>query len=157
MRRMAAIAIVTAAVISSQVLLAQPMKRTATGTAGDPIWQGTLHADDGRTFVTDGGFVIDAALARPAKLPERTIPPKVLQDYLSTPHKDEFGFSDLVAAASGKTYSAPNGIALSSTYVNFLRRVLSGTSVRFRMSGGLQPIVVFADAVAVAVLMPVKQ
>ena len=150
-------AIVTVAVISSQVLLAQPMKPTAPGTAGDPIWQGTLHADDGRTFVTDGGLVIDAAFAKPAKLPERTIPPKVLQDYLSTPHKDEYGFSDLVAAPSGKTYAAPNGIALNATYINFLRRTLSGSSVRFRMSGGLQPIVVLANGVAVAVLMPVKQ
>ena len=112
---------------------------------------------DGRTFVTDGGLAIDASLAKPAKLPEREIPPKVMQDYLSVTNPNEYGLRDLSAAPSGKTYSAPNGVALNATYVDFLRRILPGGSVRLRVGEKRQPIVIVADGRAVGVLMPVAQ
>ena len=139
-------------------LLAQtPMKPTTPGISGDPVWQGVLRMADGRTFVTDGGLAIDASLAKPAKLPEREIPPKVMQDYLSVANPNEYGLSDLTAAPSGKTYSAPNGVALNATYVDFLRRILPGGSVRLRVGEKRQPIVIVADGRAVGVLMPVAQ
>ena len=148
-----------AVVLTAQAVVAQqsPMKPTAPGTRGDPVWQGTLRMPDGRTFVTDGGLVIDAALAKPAKLPDREIPPKVLEDYFSAVHKDEYGFSDLKPAASGKTYTAPNGISLNATYIDFLRRTLPVASARFRMREGLTPIVIVVDGKPVGALMPVKQ
>ena len=49
---------------------------------------------DGRTFVTDGGLAIDAALAKAAKLPDRELATKILEDYLGAAHKDECGFKD---------------------------------------------------------------
>src|SRR5262245_9394558 len=101
-------------VMTAQVLLAQtPMKPTVPGTPGDPAWQGAVRLSDGRTFVTDGGLAIDAALAKPAKLPDRELAGKLLEDYLNASYKDEYGFSDLDAAASGRTYTAPNGITLN--------------------------------------------
>jgi hypothetical protein len=151
----AAVAIVT--LMTAQVVFAQTgMKPTAPGSQGDPVWQGVLRFADGRTFVTDGGLAIDATVAKPAKLPSRELPSKVLEQYFSASHKDEYGFGDLTAALSGRTYSAPNGIALNATYVSYLRRILSG-SVRFRMTGAMQPVVIAADGKAVGVLMPVKQ
>jgi hypothetical protein len=149
-----------AAIMTAQVLLAQtqaPMKPTAPGTAGDPTWQGTVRLGDGRTFVTDGGLAIDAVLAKPAKLPDREVAARVLEGYLNAPHKDEYGFGDLSAVASGRTYTAPNGIALNATYIDFLRRTLPARSVRFRMTGALQPVVIHANGQAVGVLMPVRQ
>jgi hypothetical protein len=148
-----------AVVLLAQAALAQrqtPMKPTAPGTGGDPAWQGVVKMSDGRTFVTDGGLAVDTALARPATLPGREIPGKVLESYMAAPHTSEYGFGDLVPALTGKTYTAPNGIALNATYINFLRRVAPGGS-RFRMSGGLQPIVVVANGSAIAVLMAIKQ
>jgi hypothetical protein len=132
-----------------------PMQHSAPGTPGDPVWQGTARMSDGRTFVTDGALAVDAAFARPATLPARQVPGKVLEDYAKAPHKDECGFSDLALAASGKTYSTPSGIALNSTYINFLRRVAPRGS-RFRMTDGMHPVVLVADGTAIAVLMPVK-
>jgi hypothetical protein len=67
------------------------------------------------------------------------------------------GLGDLSAAASGKTYTAPNGIALNATYINYLRRTLPSGSVRFRMTAKLEPVVIVANGSAVGVLMPVKQ
>jgi hypothetical protein len=32
------------------------MKPAVPGTPGDPVWQGTVHMSDGRTFITDGGL-----------------------------------------------------------------------------------------------------
>ena len=139
-------------------LLAQTrMKPTAPGTSGDPVWQGVLKMADGRTFVTDGGLAIDASLAKPAKLPDRVIPPKVMQDYLSVTNPNEYALSDLSAAMSGKTYSTPNGVAMSATYINFLRRILPGGTARLRVGEKRQPIVIVADGRAVGVLMPVAQ
>ena len=159
MRRIAIAAAAAAVVLAAQAVLAlqSPMKPTAPGTRGDPVWQGTLRMPDGRTFVTDGGLVIDAALAKPAKLPDRELAPKVLEDYFSAVHKDEYGFGDFKAAASGKTYTAPNGIALNATYIDFLRRTLPVASARFRMREGLTPIVIVVNGKPVGALMPVKQ
>lgn len=160
MRHLTTAAAVAVAVMTAQVLSAQsqkPMKPTAPGTSGDPTWQGTVRLTDGRTFVTDGGLAIDAALAKPAKVPDRTFPPKVLEDYLNAAHKDEYSFSDLTAVATGRTYTTPSGIALNATYINYLRRTLPTRSVRFRMTAPMQPVVVVDSGKPVAVLMPVRQ
>ena len=146
--------------MTAHLLLAQtqkPMTSTPPGTPGDPAWQGTLSLTDGRTFVTDGGLAIDAALARPATVPARTLAAKVLEDYLNAPHKDECGFGDLTAASTGRTYTTPTGIALSVTYIDYLRRTLPARSARFRTTGPAQPVVVVMEGKPVAVLMPVKQ
>jgi hypothetical protein len=43
------------------------------------------------------------------------------------------------------------------TYVDFLRRTMSASTVRLRMKGNMEPIVIMANGSAVGVLMPVKQ
>lgn len=160
MRLATILATISVVLLAAPPLSAQdprkPMKPAAPGTAGDPVWQGVLRSPDGRTFVTDGGLVIDAALAKPAKLPGREIPPKVLQDYFALAHTAEYGFGDFHADATGKTYSAPNGVALSATYVSFLRKVLP-RSARFRVSGSTQPVVILAGGTPVGAVMPVVQ
>jgi hypothetical protein len=157
MRHISGNVIAAVLIMSAQVLLAQTrMKPTTPGSSGDPAWQGVVRLADGRTFVTDGGLAIDVAFAKPVQLPTRELPAKVLDQYLNASHKDEFGFSDLSAAPSGRTYTAPNGIPLNATYITFLRRTLP-RSVRFRMNGGMQPVVIVASGTAVGVLMPVKQ
>jgi hypothetical protein len=148
-----------AALLTAQPVSAQsqtPMKPTVPGTPGDPVWQGTLRTSDGRTFITDGGLAVDAAFARPAALPARELPAKLLEDYLKAAHKDEYGFADLTLAATAKTYTSPSGVALNATYIDYLRRAAPRGS-RFRMTAGVQPIVVVADGSPIAVLMPVKQ
>lgn len=146
------------AVLLVRAVLAQAaMTPAAPGTAGDPKWQGTIRMSDGRTFVTDGGLAVDAALAKPSKLPERVVSGKVLEGYLAAKQPDECGFGDLTAAVSGKTYTTPKGIALNATYINYLRRILPARGVRFRMSGELDPVVVAANGKSVGVLMPVRK
>ena len=134
-----------------------PMSPTTPGTSGEPAWQGTVLLSDGRKFVTDGGFAFDAAIAKPAKLPERQFPSKIVEEYLKAPHKDECRLADLVGNASGKTYRTPSGIALNATYINYLKRVLPARSVRLRMTAPMQPILVESDGKLVGVLMAVAQ
>lgn len=154
---LAAIAIGAFVLLGVQQVLAQErMHPTAPGTPGDPVWQGILRLPDGRTFVTDGGLVIDAAIARPASLPGREFPPKLLQSFFGAPHEHEYGFEDFHAAATGKTYTTPEGVGLNATYVDFLRRVLP-RSARFRLGGATGPIVVTVDGNAVGAFMPVAQ
>jgi hypothetical protein len=145
------------ALIGAQALLAQtPMTNAAPGTANDPIWQGLILLDDGRTFVTDGAFVIDAALAKPAKLPERKIPGKVLLGYFSETYTDECGLTDL-RRTSDRLYTTPSGIALNSTYVNYLRRTLPSRSTSLRMSAPGRPLLIVVNGKPVGVLMPMSQ
>ena len=158
MRRLTLAAAVAALLIAFPVSAQRqaPMKPTVPGTPGEPIWQGTVRMSDGRTFITDGGLAVDAALARPAVRPTREFPAKVLEDYMKASHKNDYSFADLSLAATGKTYTSPSGIALNATYINYLRRIAPRGS-RFRMTSGVQPIVVVADGRPIAVLMPVKQ
>src|SRR5688572_30352020 len=76
------IAIAALAMIATMSATAQPgqkpMTPTAPGTSGDPAWQGIVRLSDGRVFVTDGGLAIEAALAKPAKLPDRELAAKIL-------------------------------------------------------------------------------
>ena len=138
-------------------LTSQRMKPTEPGTPGDPRWQGQLRLSDGRTFVTDGGLAIDAALARPDPLPARVLTAKVLEDYLAAKPKDEFSVNDLKKAANGRTYTAPTGVVLNATYIDYLRRILPAASLRIRVEGDLKPAVVVSKGVAVGVLMPVAR
>ena len=155
--------IITAATIvllTTQVTWAQkqpPMKPTAPGTRGEPAWQGVVRASDGRTFITDGGLAIDAAIAKPAKLPARELAAKVLEGYLAAAHKAEYSLSELRVAEPSKTYASPNGVLLNATYIDYLRKILPASTVRLRMTGDMQPVVIAANGTAVGVLMPVKK
>ncbi len=152
-------ALVCTALFVADPLFAQ-IKPTAPGTSGDPLWQRTLHLSDGRTFVTDGGLAMDAALAKPASLPDATLPAanaKIIEGYLAATWKDEFAVSQLTANPNGRTYAAPSGLLLNSTYVNFLRRVLPNRTLRFRMESEMKPMIVMSDGKAVGVLMGVKR
>jgi hypothetical protein len=150
----AATALLVALPVSAQKQTA--MKPTVPGTPGDPVWQGTLRMSDGRTFITDGGLAVDAAFAKPAALPTRELPAKVLENYMKASHKNEYAFTELRRAATGKTYTSPSGIALNATYIDYLQRVAPRGS-RLRMTEAGQPIVLVADGSTIAVLMPVKQ
>lgn len=104
MRHLAAVVTFAFAVMAAQLLSARTqerMKPTAPGTPGDPTWQGVVRLTDGRTFVTDGGLAIDAAIAKPAKLPARALAPRALEGFLNAAHKEECSFSDLRAGATG--------------------------------------------------------
>jgi len=157
--RRAALAVAMAVMIVPALVAQrqQPMTPATPGTVADPTWQGRAKLSDGRVLVTDGALAIDAAVVKVAKLPERELPSKVLEDYLKLPHKDECGLNELTAAVSGRTYLTPSGLALSSAYVSYLRRTLGAGRVRFRSGGALEPIIVLVGGKAVGVLMPVKQ
>jgi len=153
-------AVATALVLAPGFPVRAQMKPTAPGTPGDPVWQRTLHLSDGRTFVTDGALAIDAAIAKPASLPESTLPAASatrVESYLAASLKDECAFADLKANADGRTYTAPSGLRLNATYVDFLKRKLSTRSLRIRMGEELQPMVILFEGKRVGVLMAVKR
>jgi hypothetical protein len=133
--------------------VADPLKPTAPGAGGAPVWQRVVHLSDGRTLVTDGGLAIDAALAKPAKLPTGEASGKIIEGFLARPGT-EVPITDLQPA--GTVYTAPSGMKLSATYVDYLRRTL-GERVTFRMGGDLDPIVIVAGGKPVGVLMAVRR
>jgi hypothetical protein len=137
----------------ARATIAEPLKPTAPGAGGDPVWQRVVHLSDGRTLVTDGGLAIDAAIAKPAKLPTGEAGGKTIEGLLAR-QGTEVPITELQPA--GTTYTAPNGMNLSATYVDYLRRTL-GERVTFRMGGELDPIVILAGGKPVGVLMAVRR
>ena len=134
----------------------QKIKPTAPGSSGDPNWQRLVTLSDGRTLVTVGGMALDVEIAMP-KLPAEgltKIPGKILEGYLAGSFTHEFGLGELKVKEAGRTYVAPSGVLVSATYVDFLRRTMSASTVRLRMKGNMEPIVIMANGSAVGVLMP---
>ena len=138
------------------VLLAAPLTFAADGV---PAWKKTLEMSDGRTFVTDGAMTIDAALAKPAELPKDVLPQassKIMEKFMAAELPNEYAIGELERAESGK-YRAPNGLILSALYVDFLRSVLADGTLRLRMKGDLEPVVVLSSGKAVGLVMAMKR
>jgi hypothetical protein len=153
------VTVLMAGISVEALIVQQRIKPTAPGTPGDPNWQRVVALSDGRTFITDGGLAIDMAVVKPKPPAEglAQVPGKVLESHLAGSFTNECGLSDLAVKEAGRTYVAPSGVLLNATYVDYLRRTLSASSVRLRMKGNAEPIVIVANGSAVGVLMPVKQ
>ena len=146
------------AVLLPNAALAQNHPTPTTPGSPGPLWQRMVQLDDGRTFVTDGGMAIDAALAKPT-LPNNALAPvggKIIERYLTADLPNEFSLSQLTPRDGSRTYAAPNGVVLNATYIDFVRRTLAPRQVRFRMKGELDPVIITVDGKPVGVMMPVK-
>ena len=123
-----------------------------------PTWWRALAMPDGRTFVTDGGLSIDAALVKPASMPEKLPPASatVIARLLATPSEKETALVDLQPGKSPNTFTTKDGVILNGNYITLLRSVLAPGRTRLRTRGKTDPVVVVADGQAVGVMMPVQ-
>ena len=140
--------------ISAQTNSIQP---SAPSVVAPPAWSRVMPMPDGRTFVTDGGLTIDAAVARPATLPSVRLPPesgKLMARYFAGPFTADVGLRDLRTGDFKNTFKTADGISLNGNYVNFLRAVLP-SGARLRLKSDREPIVVMVGDKPIAVLMPV--
>src|SRR6476646_1344274 len=61
-------------------------------------WDRVVHLHDGRTFVSDGRFLLDVALAKPAVTPSKVLgeaTAKIVDGYLTAPLTDDFSVLQL--------------------------------------------------------------
>ena len=102
---------------------------------------------DGRTFVTDGGLSIDAALVKPASMPEKLPPASATQidRLLATPYENETTLGDLRAGNAPNTFTTKDGVILNGNYITLLRSVLAPGRTRLRTRGKTDPVVVVQD------------
>jgi hypothetical protein len=122
-------------------------------------WKRLVRLTDGRTFVTDGSFTIDTAIAKPSEPPKNVLAAasaKLVEGYLAALLPDEFALDELKSGRPG-TYESPSGVTLNAVYVDYLRRVLPPSTLRFRMKGDLEPVVVLSSGTAVGLVMPMKR
>jgi hypothetical protein len=123
-----------------------------------PIWWRAIPMDDGRLFVTDGGISIDAAVVKPATLPEK-FPPAAganVARLLSTPYDKETSLGDLRPGTRPNTLVTAEGIVLNGNYITLLRSVLKPAQARLRTKGKTDPVVVVVEGRAIGVMMPVQ-
>ena len=130
---------------------------SAAAEEKSPNWSKTIRMTDGRTFVTDGAFMIDAGVAGVTDLPKTELPEataKLIERYMSAPHTSEAYVSELVLGSDPRMYRAPSGLFLNADYVSFIRRKLP--QAKFRMKGELDPVAILSNGKAVGVVMPMK-
>ena len=138
----------------------QPPIRPSSPASGDtmPVWSRVFTMPDGRPFVTDGGLAIDAAVAKPATMPQTAMGARtgelMARNFLG-PYQEDIAFGDLRASSLKNTLVSPKGVFLNGNYVTYLRGVLSARRARLRMKGPRDPVVVLEDGIPVAILMPV--
>lgn len=155
------LAVVGALAISEpHALSAQPSRPpiSTPSVVAPPTWWRAIPMPDGRTFVTDGGMSIDAALAKPATMPEK-LPPetgKTIVKHLASPYDKETTLGELRPGARPNTFVTPDGVILNGNYVTLLRSALSPGRTRIRTKGRTDPVVVTLDGSPVAVFMPIQ-
>jgi hypothetical protein len=125
-------------------------------TVAPPVWSRLLRMPDGRSFVSDGGLAIDAALVKPATMPSVVIPvesTKTITTRMMAPHQEEIGLGQLASGRRENSFVTPAGVHVNGNYVTLLRRVVPARA-RLRTRGVADAITVVVDGEMVAFLMP---
>ena len=122
-----------------------------------PAWTHAmkLPPPDGRTFVSDGGLVLDIGIAKPAVRPSQTMAKDMstaVAGYLSGYYPTEFGLADLKDGPSPAVVVGPEGFAVSRNYVTFLTRY--APRVRLRTKGQGYHVLLVLDQRNVGLLLP---
>jgi hypothetical protein len=145
----------------SPVIAQQPSRPQLSSPAvkAPPAWWRLLPMPDGRTFVTDGGLSVDAALAGQAGLPSEILPPETgarLAGLLAGRFEHESKMGDLRPGTASNTFTTPDGVLLNGNYVTFLRQAGPAARMRLRTLGKTDPVVVVVGDRPVAVMMPLQ-
>jgi hypothetical protein len=124
-----------------------------------PAWSHSIKMPDNRTFVTDGGLVVDVEVGRPAMRPAQQLPPdmaKAFANYLAAAasYPTDIGLGDLRAGGQRNTFVAPDGTVVNANYVIFLRR--NAPRVRLHLKSASDPVILTLDQRAVGLLMPLR-
>ena len=136
------------------------MKPSSPAVVAPPTWSRAIKMPDGRTFVTDGGLMIDAAVARPATMPSVVLPVengKLMAQRFDAPFDKEFGLAALRPGSAANSLETPTGITLNGNYVAFLGRVLPIGRTTLRTKGNMDPVIVVTDGKPVAIMMPLAK
>ena len=123
--------------------------------ASDEIgWNKKFHLPDGRLFVTDGAFMLDAELAKPDKLPDLELPAQTgetMARFMDAKDLTEVELDDLERGTQDDTYEAPNGLPFAAKYVEFLQDAVPDASLR--IGADQQPVVIIDGDKPVGLVM----
>src|SRR5512141_378299 len=122
--------------------------------APPPAWQFTVDVD-GQKYVTDKVVVLAEKLAKPGKeLPAatETVAPAVAA-IIKHPAATRVPLSKL---QRGKFVTAPNGMQLGATYVDFLAARVGEKALSFGFVASCQPVLVYSGEAVVGALSPLS-
>ena len=154
---LSALLLVAVAGIASSSAAQTPAQSDPKRVQTMPAWtqKVKLPLPDDRTFVSDGGLVLDVEVAKPAVRPSESMPAdmgKAVAGYLSGYYPTEFGLSDLREGPSPAVFVGPQGFAVSRNHVTFLTRYVP--RVRLHMKGDGYPVLLVLDKRKIGLLLP---
>ena len=125
-------------------------------SADDAIaWSRMFRLADGRLFLTDGAFSLEADLAKPAALPPGPEMPAATGDimgrYMAAEPLTEVELDDLESGSQDDTYETPDGLPFAAKYVELLQDKVPDASLRIR--GDREPVVIVDDGKPVGLIM----
>lgn len=155
--RQSALLLVALATVAAPAAAQPPPRSDPRLVQTVPAWTHTvkLPPPDGRTFVSDGGLVLDIEVAKPAVRPSQSMPADMgtaVAGYLSGYYPTEFGLADLRDGPSPAVVVGPQGFAVSRNYVTFLTRY--APRVRLRLKGDGYPVLLVLDRRHIGLLLP---
>ena len=147
-------------VAMASTIAGQPSKPpiSSPSVVAPPTWWRAIPMPDGRTFVTDGGLSVDAALVKPKVMPEKlpSASATMIARHLASPYDTETALSDLRAGTQPNTFTTPTGVILNGNYITLLRSLELPGRARLRTKGKTDPVVVMSGEQAVGVMMPIQ-
>jgi hypothetical protein len=157
MLRLSALLLVAVAGMASSAAAQAPSHSDPRRVQTMPAWSHKvkLPLPDDRTFVSDGGLVLDVEVAKPAVRPSESMPAemgKAVAGYLSGYYPTEIGLSDLREGPTPAVFVGPQGFAVSRNHVTFLTRYVP--RVRLRVKGDGHPVLLVLDQRKIGLLLP---
>ena len=125
-----------------------------SGDSDEILWNKKFRVPDGRLFVTDGAFMLDAELAKPGELPDTELPAstgEVMARQMAAERPTEIELDDLDRGRQEDTYEAPNGLPFAAKYVEFLQDKVPDASLR--IGDDREPVVIVDDGKPVGLVM----
>ncbi len=157
--KLTTILVTALAMLASIPVLARAQASSPTVVA-PPTWTRVMHMPDGRTFITDGGFTVDAAIAKPATLPTIVVPDETSKRYadmVSAKFDREVSLGELGPGSMQNTFATPTGLLLNGNYITILRRASNASRIRLRVKDDVDPIVIVMDGKLIGVVMPMAR
>jgi hypothetical protein len=120
------------------------------------LWRFIAHLDNGKSYVSDGYFLIETSYFIGEELPDKIIPATAVERLLQWPTTHAFGIDDLESAEKSTLYWAPRKLLLNGAYIDYAKDTPLKAELRFEAGDAIDPVLICDGSQVIGAVMPVK-